>query len=166
MKTAQRSVCTRTASRWLPTAMKQAQPTPPAPSPKRARGILFLVLLTQSRSFRTGTSAPTTGLKDAIPSGLFRKAKAEGVWSLAAASRTCAAADTFASAFARRAFVHRFAAAGTALLAATGHLVDRRPGAAFRFPLAAAAMPVAFLDVFGLTFLFAAVTAFVTSWHT
>src|SRR5258705_731813 len=70
-----------------------------------------------------------------------------------------AGATAFASTLARRTLVHGSTAAGTALLASPGHFVDRRPGAPLRFLLAGAAMLVPFFDMFGLTFLFAAITA-------
>jgi len=47
------------------------------------------------------------------------------------------------------------AAAGTALVAAAGFLVDGRPRAPLGFLLADAALLVTFLDMFGLAFLLA-----------
>jgi hypothetical protein len=57
------------------------------------------------------------------------------------------------------------AAARTALVAAAGLAVDRRPRAPFGFLLADAALLVAFLDVLGLALLLVGVSRFVSTRH-
>src|SRR5712671_836220 len=73
------------------------------------------------------------------------------------------AAET--AALARGRMVLRLAAAGAALLAAVGFLVDRRPGPAFRLLARDATRFVAFLDMLGLPLLLAGVARFVAARH-
>ncbi len=57
------------------------------------------------------------------------------------------------------------ATAGTALFSAAGHFIYGRPRASLGFFGAQAARFVAFFYVFGLAFLFAGITGFITLWH-
>src|SRR5947209_18344123 len=58
-----------------------------------------------------------------------------------------------------------FAAPRAALLAATGHLVDRGPCPALRLAFGSTTLLVALFDMLGLSFLFASVCFFGTSRH-
>lgn len=69
------------------------------------------------------------------------------------------------SAFTGGCLVGFLAAARTSLFSAAGHFVNGRPRAALGFFAAEAARLVAFLDEFGLAFLFAGVTGFITLRH-
>jgi hypothetical protein len=51
---------------------------------------------------------------------------------------------------------------GTALFSATGHFIDGRPRATLGFFAAQATRFITFLDVLGLSFLFAGITGFIT----
>src|SRR3954451_11430728 len=70
-----------------------------------------------------------------------------------------------AATFTGRRMVLRLAAAGAALLATMGFLVDRRPGPAFRLLARDAARFVAFLDMLGLPLLLAGIARLVAARH-
>src|ERR1041384_4647199 len=72
---------------------------------------------------------------------------------------------TFLTALFRGLLISFFAAAGTALLTAARFFIPRGPGAALSFLLGHASLLVAFFNVFSFTFLFVAVTAFVSFRH-
>jgi hypothetical protein len=69
------------------------------------------------------------------------------------------------SAFARGTFVDGLASARTAFFAAAGYFIDGRPSASLGFAALEAARFITFFDVFGLAFLFARITGFITLWH-
>jgi hypothetical protein len=70
---------------------------------------------------------------------------------------TPASATAQATAFAGRREIYFSTATGSGFFTAAGHFVHRRPGPAFGFPRSESARFVSFLDVFGLTLLFAGV---------
>jgi hypothetical protein len=77
----------------------------------------------------------------------------------------CARSSTLSTAFARGSFADLLAAARPALLTAARRFIDSGPRAALGFLGPHAPVFVAFLNVFGLALLFAAVAGFVSSWH-
>ena len=71
----------------------------------------------------------------------------------------------FSSPFTRARLTRFFTATRTTLLPTATCFVDGRPSTAFCFFFRSPALFVTFFDVLGLTFLFAAVFRFTSSWH-
>src|SRR6516162_8899779 len=69
------------------------------------------------------------------------------------------------TAFAGRRVILGLAAARAAFLPSVSFLVDRRPGATLGFILGHTALLVAFLDVFGLAFLFVGIAGLISARH-